>query len=221
MVSAPPRFAVSGEQPVVEMSILSKADGSASWKSVTGSTALTSVHGPIEVRIRDELLGEATLELKIVPSSGQGGTRERYLEGLIRSGIKPCLLLRLHPRSLIQITCQIIAIDDDDDDEQSTLDLVATIINSIILACVDAGISMQCMMAAGLTRLPNGSEHLVCYTYPNKELIMVDSRGSFDKLDLADALDAAQSQCDAAFEIMKSSIEQRITKNNRWRVESD
>lgn len=205
------------EMSTSEMSILSKSDGSASWRSSTGASAITSVNGPLEVRIRDELLGEATLELKIVPSSGSAGTRERYLEKLVRGAIKACLLLRLHPRSLIQITCQ--AVSNVEETGSSQLDMIATIINSVVLACVDAGLSMSSMLAAAVVRLENGggSQHLVCYSYPNKELIVIESVGPFSRPDLQKALEVALEQCDAVYETMKQRIEQKVTDDNRWR----
>lgn len=214
MVAANLQSISDDRHAIADMSILNKADGSASWTSVSGSTAITSVNGPIEVRIRDELLGEATLELKIVPSSGAGGTRERYLEAVIRGGIKSCLLLRLHPRSLIQITCQTIATDDE---ESNTLDMIATIMNSVTLACVDAGILMSSILTAAVVELSGGSEHLACYSYPSKDLVVVESQGPFDRMEFQEAMTAALSQCDTVYEIMKNRIEQKVAKDNRWR----
>lgn len=208
------RTAKTGEQHTVQLSILNKSDGSASWQTRTGTSVLTSVNGPIEVRIRDEVLGEATLELKVLPCTGLAGTQERYIEDLIRSAIRPSLLLGLHPRSLVQITSQIMSTHEDSTD---LLEIYACTINSIVMACVDAGISMKSMLAATIVEAPDDSRHVVCYSYPSKDLIMVESIGPFNRSVYADILTSALPLCDHIHEQMRSTIEEKIQRDNQWR----
>jgi exosome complex component RRP46 len=59
-------------QPVAELSVLRKADGSASY-SENGYTIIGSVNGPIEVQRRDELPDEAAIDVIIRPANGTGG----------------------------------------------------------------------------------------------------------------------------------------------------
>lgn len=203
-----------------DMSILNKSDGSASWRSKIGASVVTSVNGPIEVRIRDEVLGEATLELKILPASGLAGTQERYIERLIRSLVKSSLLLGLHPRSLVQITTQIVSSAEPEVGRRNTsssLDVIAATVNSIALACVDAGISMRVMLAAAVVTAPGGSTHVACFSFPSKELLMVESVGPCTRQELATAMAMAEQECDAVYLVMKNIIEEKVNKDSRWR----
>ena len=52
---------------------LDRADGSATY-SANGYEVICGVNGPIEVQRRDELPGEAAIEVNIRPASGVGGT---------------------------------------------------------------------------------------------------------------------------------------------------
>lgn len=202
---------------VAEMSILNKSDGSASWCSKNGATVITSINGPIEVRMRDEILGEATLELKILPESGLAGTRERYLEGLVRSAIKPCLLLGLHPRSLVQITSQVVS---HAEDSLVVLDTVASTINSIILASVDAGLSMNYLLAAAVVHIPDAGHHVVCYSFPKDELILLESVGPYISVRLPEILKIGHEKCSIAYDAIRKKIEAKVERDNRWRDQS-
>lgn len=196
-----------------ELGVLKNSDGSASWQTRNGSAVVTSVNGPIEVRIRDEVLGEATLELKILPVSGLGSPQERYMEKVVRGALIPCLLLGLHPRSLIQITCQIVSTSDKDD----ILETIASVINSIILACVDAGISMNSMLAASVLHQSDSSRHVACYSYPKQDLVMVESIGPFQRTQLSPVLEEIRQHCNEVFDFMKLKIEHKVEKDNRWK----
>jgi exosome complex component RRP46 len=119
---------------------LHRADGSATY-SANGYTVLASVNGPIEVQRRDELAEEAAVEVHVRPASGVGGmltyppnqaisrmrrwnegeadfmnfylgTRERYLESILHSTLTRVILTHQFPRTLIQLTIQILSIPD-------------------------------------------------------------------------------------------------------------
>lgn len=199
----------------IQLATLSKSDGSASYRHMSGPTVITSVNGPIEVRIRDEILGEATLELKVLPSSGLAGTHERYVEDLIRSTIRPSLLLGLHPRSLVQITSQILS---SEDPSVAGPEIIAATINSITVACVDAGLSMKAMLSAAVVTGNTGSKHVVCYSYPKKELVTIESTGPFSRDELSNILATGLQLCDDVYESMESAIGEKLQKDNRWKA---
>lgn len=205
------------EGPSAQLSVLSKSDGSASWTDAQGSAVISSVNGPMEVRIRDEVLGEATLDLKILPLSGLAGTRERYMENTIRSALRPALLLGLHPRSLIQITSQVVSAGRDIDGPETSLDTIASIINSIVLAAVDAGISMSCILAAAVVKAPEHGRHVACYSFPKHDLLMLESQGPFKREQLPLILESALKECISVHDTMREKIEEKVTKDNRWR----
>lgn len=199
----------------IQLGILSKSDGSASYRHMSHPTVITSVNGPIEVRIRDEILGEATLELKVLPSSGLAGTHERYVEDLIRSTVKTSLLLGLHPRSLVQITSQILS---SEDPTAAGLEIIAAAINSITIACIDAGLSMKSMLAATVVAGNSGSKHVVCYSYPNRELATIESTGPFSRKELDEVLTSGLEQCDMVYQSMETAIGEKMQKDNRWKA---
>ncbi|GAA5968435.1 hypothetical protein JCM11641_007636 [Rhodosporidiobolus odoratus] len=84
---------------------LSRADGSAQF--TFGNVAvLASVTGPAEVKIRDELVDRATLEINVRPLRGVGGPHIKTAEQTLSALLAPLILLHLYPRALIQLTLQ-------------------------------------------------------------------------------------------------------------------
>lgn len=70
------------------------------------ASALASFTGPIEVRIRDERVDRATLEVIHRPLDGIGATPSRALEDALRASFEPLLTLHRFPRSLVQLVVQ-------------------------------------------------------------------------------------------------------------------
>ncbi|GAA5886301.1 hypothetical protein JCM6882_001596 [Rhodosporidiobolus microsporus] len=84
---------------------LFRADGSALF-SFGNVSVLASITGPAEVRLRDELVDRATLEINVRPLRGLGGPQTRAAEETLRQLLTPLILLHLYPRSLLQLTVQ-------------------------------------------------------------------------------------------------------------------
>jgi exosome complex component RRP46 len=149
-------------------SLLNRADGSAKfsfgkvnhcydsgWKSIFpnlssnenvihrsslgDSTAVVSVVGPAEVKIRDEKMDEATVELIVRPAVGFPCTKDKVLERSLRQTIEPTILAGMMPRTLIQIVVQI---------EQEDGNMLSTAVNAISLAMLDAGLPMNTLVAS-------------------------------------------------------------------------
>eukprot|EP00794_Sanderia_malayensis_P020391 gene20391-22402_t len=90
-----------------EQSVLSRADGSASFKQ--GNTeVLAAVYGPGEVRLNKEQIDKATIECIFKPKSGLSGSREKLIERLIRNSCDSVILSSYHPRSAISIIVQTV-----------------------------------------------------------------------------------------------------------------
>ncbi|TNY23904.1 exosome non-catalytic core component [Rhodotorula diobovata] len=88
--------------------LLSRADGSAQF--AFGNVAvLASLTGPAEVRIRDELVDRATLDIHLRPLRGAGGPPLRSAESTLASLLAPLILLHLYPRALLQLTLQTVS----------------------------------------------------------------------------------------------------------------
>lgn len=60
------------QPPVAALSLLPKADGSATY-SYAGYTVTASVNGPIEAQRRDENPTESLVDVVVRPASGVGG----------------------------------------------------------------------------------------------------------------------------------------------------
>ncbi|KAE8216526.1 hypothetical protein CF327_g353 [Tilletia walkeri] len=87
--------------------ILARADGSASFSFGTLS-AYASTTGPLESRIRDELIDRAALQLHLTPLIGLPGISARGLSAALRELFESVVLLHLHPRSVVQVNVQLV-----------------------------------------------------------------------------------------------------------------
>lgn len=112
---------------------------------------MCSVSGPIEVQIRDEKLDEATVEVVVRPATGTSSTREKLMEGILRTAFEPIILGGMMPRTLIQIVVQIMKDDGC---------VLAASVNAITVALLDAGIPMK-HMAAAITVMIDKDDELV------------------------------------------------------------
>lgn len=142
-----------------------RADGSGSWPPGARPTVQCVVHGPTEVRLRDERLGQATLDIIVRPASGPVGSLEmRALERHLHTVLAPAILLRQYPRSSLTVVLQFM-----DSSHSGPAGLVASI-NSAVLALLDAGVALDAMLVAGASA--DGS--LVCsFHFPGAQLVHV------------------------------------------------
>jgi exosome complex component RRP46 len=115
----------------IALSTIHRADGSATFTS-NGYAVIAAVNGPIDVQRRDELPEEAAIDVTVRPAGGVGGetasttlgssiqptdtslgVRERHLESIVQNTLRRVVLVSAHPRTLIQVTLQIVASQDD------------------------------------------------------------------------------------------------------------
>ncbi|KAL8280695.1 hypothetical protein RQP46_007018 [Phenoliferia psychrophenolica] len=102
------RTALELRSLALSQAVLSRQDGSAKF-SFGNLSVLASVTGPAEVRIRNELVDRAALEINVIPLRGAVGPPSKSQETLLLSLLTPLILLSLHPRSLIQLTVQTLS----------------------------------------------------------------------------------------------------------------
>lgn len=146
-------------------------------------TVLASVNGPQEVRIRDELVDRASLEINVRPlrnSSGpvlcpvrmqsscadyiSTGPREKTIEEMLRSLFEPVIRLDKYPRAQIQINVQTTSAPASNDHSFS-LSEKSAIVNSVTCALMDAAIEMDALLlAVALVRNPKDE---LLYLDPN------------------------------------------------------
>lgn len=152
----------------IEQGILSNHDGSAIF-SHGNVMALASISGPSEVRIRDELTDQSTLDINFTPLQGLPGIASTSFSSSLKDVFSQALLLHLHPRSLTQINLQtyscppiynsqpLLRIDQKPRQPQITpphpdtpisVSLQSAHINAITCASLDASIHMRYMIVA-------------------------------------------------------------------------
>ncbi|CAG8751294.1 7857_t:CDS:2, partial [Funneliformis mosseae] len=113
-------------------------DGSARF-NFGNSSVLCSINGPAEVKLRDEKLDKATIDVIVRPLVGTTGTKDRTHEYILRSTFENVIQAGLHPRTQIQIVSQVMMDDGS---------IVAAAINATTIALIDAGIPMKDLVAA-------------------------------------------------------------------------
>ncbi|OLL21687.1 Exosome complex component RRP46 [Neolecta irregularis DAH-3] len=207
---------------------LHKADGSACWKTDV-TEVICSVAGPIEVKQRDELPGEAALEPVIGKLKADNiDTREKLMERLVRKAIAPIILVDQHPRTLIQIVCQVISVGAPDCLGMPLV--LAAALNATCLALIDAGISLDSTISATAialsadgvisenpdkTALLNAkSTHVVCYNVQDRA-VFSESNGSFSWDEFSLCLRQARGFCLKSHELMYERLTKKISTDIR------
>jgi exosome complex component RRP46 len=120
---------------------------------VGNSAVLTSVYGPMQVKLRDELLDRAFVQTTFTPIAGYGGTpKERLVERFLGEVANELILTHSFPRTLIRITCQALSGDGS---------LLSTAVNAMILALIDSGLPLKSSAAAVTCMIHNDGRLLL------------------------------------------------------------
>ncbi|KAI8854449.1 ribosomal protein S5 domain 2-type protein [Chytridium lagenaria] len=120
------------------LSLLQRADGSARF-TLDKSSALAAVYGPKEVKVREEQIDRAFIDVNMKPLIGLSGTTERHYERVIKELASSLILSTMHPRTAIEITIQVMSDDGG---------MLSTAINAAVLALLDAGVPLKAMAAS-------------------------------------------------------------------------
>ncbi|KAG0301064.1 Exosome component 5 [Linnemannia gamsii] len=140
--------------------LLNRADGSAQFDFVVG---------PAEVKLRDEKLDKATLEVVVRPLVGLPGIKDKAREQAIRETLEPLVLSGLHPRTGIQIVVQTMKDDGS---------ILATAFNATILALLDAGIPLKSILGA-VTCIVDSETNQILLDPTSQELANAKSTHTF------------------------------------------
>nr|KAJ3422609.1 Exosome component 5 [Polyrhizophydium stewartii] len=200
---------------------LSRADGSARF-SFGDSSVLCSVYGPAPVRTRDEKLDQATVSVVFNPVSGVSGTQERLYERYIREVVEALVLSAMHPRTAINITAQVLANDGS---------ILATAMNAVLLALVDAGVPMQATCAAAhaiinrdgsllldpvaLEVEEGQSAHTFVFDTAADGILAVDSAGLFTQEEFDACFELTSMAAKTVLAFMRKAIERKIIKEQQ------
>ncbi|KAI4245642.1 MAG: hypothetical protein L6R40_002443 [Gallowayella cf. fulva] len=184
----------------VNLSLLGRADGSASYTS-NGSSVLATVNGPVEVQRRDEIPEEAAIDVVLRPAIAVGGVRERHLESIIEKTLRQVILVSAHPRTLIQITLQVTATQAESatstgfHQSASNLPLLPALLQSSILALLSTSLPLTVTLTSTLIAVSRSGElvaepsakalkeaaslHVLGFS-SHGELLVAESEGTFD-----------------------------------------
>ncbi|KAJ5167794.1 uncharacterized protein N7482_003388 [Penicillium canariense] len=151
--------------PTASLSILSRADGSASLKCpTTGYNVLGSVNAPIELPARRDALKpeEATVEVFVKPGNTTAGVGERYVEGILRSVLQKVILGRERgfPRRGVVITLAIIG-GDAVERGDSYLNILPTLLQVSLLALLSAAVPMSMTFSTALLGVTKSGD-IIC-----------------------------------------------------------
>ncbi|KAJ1550956.1 exosome non-catalytic core subunit rrp46, partial [Cladochytrium tenue] len=200
---------------------LLRADGSAKFSS-GGTSVLAAVYGPKDVKIKDEKLDKAFVEVQLHPLVGATGTRERLYERILHGAVESLVLTALHPRTSVLVVLQIVSDDGC---------ILPTAVNAAVLALLDAGVPMRSTAsAAAAAFLADGSllldptlEELAsaasAHVFAFEPLAGADdgplaelSTGRFSRAQLHEALEVCRSGSAKTGEFMRTSVTMRLTK---------
>ncbi|KAF4581215.1 ribosomal protein S5 domain 2-type fold domain containing protein [Ophiocordyceps camponoti-floridani] len=198
--------------PSAILSPLPKADGSATFSS-GGFTVLAAVNGPLEAPRRDEDAFEALVEVMIRPAAGPGGPAERLVETMLQSALRQIIPLRDFPRTMVQLTLQILEQPQTSrllHSPKANLALVPALLHASILGLLSAAVPLKAVAVAvtlavkadrGIVVEPTPADvgscrslHAVAFT-SDDELLLAESTGSFSVAEWQSVLETGQSVC--------------------------
>ncbi|KAH7319956.1 hypothetical protein B0I35DRAFT_224285 [Stachybotrys elegans] len=205
-------------EPTADLSILPKADGSATY-SYGGYTVTTAVNGPVEVQRRDENPFEAVVDVTVRPAAGIGATAERQLESILQAAIRQLIPVRDFPRTLIQVTLQVMETPADVYSNakivQAQLDLsiIPALLHAAVLGLLTGAVPLKGIATAVTLAMAEGEDgqrivvsptikqaqdaksvHTLGFT-SRDELLLSESRGSFTLEEWQEILDIGQRVC--------------------------
>ncbi|KAJ2805582.1 exosome non-catalytic core subunit rrp46 [Coemansia guatemalensis] len=198
---------------------LSRVDGSAQF-SLGDTSVLCGVYGPVDVKIYDEKIDRAHIEVKFRPDIGVPTTKDKWTESAVRQTFEQLILAQLHPRTLVQINIQVRQAD-------GAVDAAA--INAATMALVDAAIPLHSMVAAATCAVLESGEIVVdpnqeeadqarsihTLAFENKTTegpAYVDSRGDFTMDEYNRCYDLCATSAERVLAFMRSAIESKISK---------
>lgn len=230
----------------VDTSVLDQVDGSA--ELLIGNTkVITSVTGPIEPKMRQELPNLASLEIIVRPSIGVSTTREKALEDKLRSILQSIIIRYKYPRQLIQIVVQFLitenTIDNNDTNEDNkdfTLTELNAAINSCYFALVDANVALYNSFASNTISISKDdhaeyiidpslnklieseSHHVICYSLKDGKatnLLLLESQGKFTEDQLFLVIEKAGHECEKIHsDYQRKYISNKVENDFIWKA---
>ncbi|KAJ9637818.1 exosome non-catalytic core subunit rrp46 [Coniosporium tulheliwenetii] len=155
--------------------------------SQNGYTVIGAVNGPIEVQRRDEIPDEAAIEVNVRPATGIGSPKERHIEHILTALLRNIILTHDYPRTLIQLTLQILSVPATHSTlpSSSSLPILPALINTAYATLLAGSIRLSTTLTAVLVAVPKseleavaqkGSSHVFAFD-GRGEAVLVHSEG--------------------------------------------
>ncbi|KAI9819696.1 MAG: exosome non-catalytic core subunit rrp46 [Thelocarpon impressellum] len=193
--------------PATKLSLLHRADGSASY-SRDGYSIVGAVNGPVEAQRRDELAEEAAVDVTVRPSSGVGGPRERHLESILQSTLRQVILVQKHPRMVVQVTLQVVATPESRSTSISRI--LPALLHTSMLSLLSASIPLSTVLSSAVVAIDHDGQilsdaparqldaaaslHVFAFS-SQQTLLLAESEGGFDLDGWEAARETARSMC--------------------------
>lgn len=181
-----------------------------------------AITGPMDVtRTRFELPTKPYFDVAILPAAGVSATSESAIASQIIRVLNEVVDLKSYARKQITITVQIV---DQIRDKWSVQ--VIDIANCVYLACITAGIKLNCSFWGVCIYLDSTgrivssdsesikSAHRVIYGVKNAildQLIYLDSNGEFEKDDIWTVLEKSGENVESEIEQVRACISEHIS----------
>lgn len=203
-----------------EISLLSVPDGSASLEQ--GDTSvLASVYGPTQVKMNKEQIDKATVDVLYKAKTGLPSCTDKYTQEIIKRICEQAILSMLHPRTAINVTIQEL---------QNNGSLLATCVNAVFLALLDAsiplhytGAAVQCVLnqKGQIVLDPVKKEEeedfqasfLFVFDQVDKNLIGSYITGTYSTDEYQACLAMCRNASQNVFDLYRSSMEKKIRKS--------
>lgn len=213
------------------MAVLRNSDGSSEWRVETETLPdirlISSVNGPLEVKYRDELPTQASVELIIRPATGLPTFREVWLQDRVFKCIDAIMLRDAIPRSLVQVVIQVL-------EGRDLWRELSGCINVLSLALVSAGIPLKALVAAVTVWTDDvhaserpfqdaQAQHTIAFKFSNgpdelvQELTFCESNGSFSWQILRKAIELAESLTNSIYRSMRESVGEEAQDRFVWK----
>jgi len=203
---------------------LNRADGSVRYAQ--GLTAVfAAVFGPLPTSYHNEKIDRATVEVQFQPAAGTAQNFDVSAAAVIRQSLESVILLKLHPRTKIQVIIQVLKDDGS---------LLAVALNAACLALQDAGIGCNGLLSSVCVTLgcsgtqsqldPTLAEqklaesiltfaflHSPATKLAGSSMITCDTRGIFHSDDLYFSMyDRSETACKHIVAFFNKSLEKKL-----------
>lgn len=219
---------------VLSFDSLSRVDGSARFGFGLYPQFLTSVSGPIEVRLATEQPSQSTIEVHVRPLSNVPGTESKKAAVILKEVIQREVIMEANPRTLVQFVVQALV---PMSSMKITNDMLAAMINSCTLSLLHAvAVPMRgviCAVSVGwnetsgyvvqpvetiLSRMDAGGcfaflfsdseeSYISSCVWTNWRSLRTDPNASIGETDLGGALDTARDAAREIWEQMRLLVE--------------